>query len=42
MLGLATAAATVTGSKTAVIDKLAYGDTLKDLATGYRLYTSAP
>jgi glyoxylase-like metal-dependent hydrolase (beta-lactamase superfamily II) len=41
MLTLAMAAATVTGSKTAVIDKLAYGDTLKDLATGYKLYTSA-
>jgi glyoxylase-like metal-dependent hydrolase (beta-lactamase superfamily II) len=39
LLGLTMAAATVVGRKTAVIDKLAFRDTVKDLATGYRLYT---
>lgn len=41
LLGLVTAAGTVMGRKTAIIDKLAFGDTLKWLATGYRMYTSA-
>ena len=40
LLGLVTAAATVMGRKTAVIDKLALGDALKWLATGYRTYRS--
>jgi glyoxylase-like metal-dependent hydrolase (beta-lactamase superfamily II) len=41
LLGLTMAAATVAGRKTAVIDKLAFRDTVKDLATGYRMYTDA-
>jgi glyoxylase-like metal-dependent hydrolase (beta-lactamase superfamily II) len=41
MLGLMTALGTVTGKKTAMIDKLAFGDPLKWLATGYRMYNTA-
>ncbi len=40
MLGLTLAAGTVAGKRTAFIDKLAFGDTVKDLAAGYRMYTS--
>jgi hypothetical protein len=41
LLSLVTAAGSITGRKTAIIDKLAFGDFLKWLATGYRMYTSA-
>jgi glyoxylase-like metal-dependent hydrolase (beta-lactamase superfamily II) len=41
LLRMTMAAATATGRKTAVIDKLAFRDTVKDLATGYRMYTAA-
>jgi len=40
LLGLMTGAGTVLGRKTAIIDKLAFGDYLKWLATGYRTYRS--
>ena len=41
LFGLAMATGAVMGNKTAVIDKLAFGDTLRDLGTGYRMYTSS-
>jgi hypothetical protein len=41
LLGLMTAVGTVTGKKTAMLDKLALGDALKRLATGYKIYTAA-
>ncbi len=41
LLGLVTAVGSVTGRKMAIIDKLAFGDPLGWLATGYRMYTSA-
>ena len=41
LLGLVTAAGIVMGRKTAIMDKLAFGDLLKWLATGYRMYTGA-
>lgn len=41
LLSLVTAAGSVTGRKTAIVDKLAFGDILGWLATGYRMYTSA-
>ena len=41
LLGLVTAVGSVTGRKTAIIDKLALRDLLGWLATGYRIYTSA-
>jgi len=41
LLGLVTVAGTVMGRKTAIIDKLAFGDPLKWLATGYRMYKSS-
>jgi glyoxylase-like metal-dependent hydrolase (beta-lactamase superfamily II) len=41
LLSLVSAAGSVTGRKTAIMDKLALGDILGWLATGYRMYTSA-
>ncbi len=38
-LGLVTAAGTVLGNKTAILDKLFLGDILHWLGTGYRMYT---
>jgi glyoxylase-like metal-dependent hydrolase (beta-lactamase superfamily II) len=42
LLGLVTAAATVLGKKTAILDSLAFREPLKWLATGYRMYQSGP
>ncbi len=39
LLNLALTAASVTGRKTAMVDKLAFGEMLGWLATGYRMYT---
>jgi hypothetical protein len=41
LLSLVIAFSSVMGRKTAIIDKLAFGDILGWLATGYRMYTSA-
>jgi glyoxylase-like metal-dependent hydrolase (beta-lactamase superfamily II) len=41
LLPLVTAAGTLIGKKTAIIDKLAYGDVLQWLATGYQTYTAS-
>lgn len=41
LFGVATGVATVLGRKTAIIDKLAFGNILAWLATGYRMYTDA-
>ncbi|OGO66812.1 MAG: hypothetical protein A2Z49_02260, partial [Chloroflexi bacterium RBG_19FT_COMBO_56_12] len=40
LFGLASAAGKVSGTETAIIDKLAFGDYLKWLATGYQTYTA--
>jgi hypothetical protein len=40
LLSLMTVASTLVGRRTAMIDKLAFGDTIKDIATGYRMCTS--
>jgi glyoxylase-like metal-dependent hydrolase (beta-lactamase superfamily II) len=39
LLSLTLAGAAVVGRKTTIIDKLAYGDLVTDLARGYRMYT---
>jgi glyoxylase-like metal-dependent hydrolase (beta-lactamase superfamily II) len=39
LLAVVTAGASVLGQKAAVIDRLAYGDALQWLASGYRMYT---
>lgn len=41
LLPVVNAVGTLTGKRTAIIDKLAYGDALQWLATGYRTYTAA-
>jgi glyoxylase-like metal-dependent hydrolase (beta-lactamase superfamily II) len=40
LFGLASAAGKVSGTETAIIDKLAFGDYLKWLAAGYQTYTA--
>jgi glyoxylase-like metal-dependent hydrolase (beta-lactamase superfamily II) len=41
LLALAMAAGTVTGTRTAIIDRAFFAPFLEDLATGYRMYTAA-
>ena len=41
LLAIVTAVGGLTGTKTAILDRLAYADALQWLATGYRMYTAS-